>query len=131
MKKLSLFLCTTILVFSSIGCKKDFLEKFPPDQLSDGSFYKTQSDAESAINASYNPLQWANIYNLRMWATDIIAANAIVGAGGGSDGIETVQQSEFNTLPNNAGVLDIWNGPGVGIARCNSVLENVPAMSIS
>lgn len=130
MKNLILCLTAVALLAGASGCKKDFLEKNPPDQINDANFYQTAQDAISAINASYAPLQWPKLYNIRMWATDIIAGNSVVGAGGGNDGIETVQLSNFTIQSDNAGVLDAWKGPGVGVLRANAVLENIPGMSI-
>lgn len=39
------------------GCKKDFLESLPKNNLSEGSYYKTEADFTSAVNAVYDALQ--------------------------------------------------------------------------
>lgn len=130
MKTYLIYTAIIVLLVSSFSCKKDFLEKFPPDKISDANFWKTKNDAITGINAAYAPMQWPKLYNIRMWATDIIASNSVVGAGGGDDGIETVQLSNFSVQSDNGGVLDAWKGPGVGVLRCNAVLENVPDMDI-
>jgi hypothetical protein len=65
-----------------------------------------------------------------MWTLDIIAGNSEVGAGGGTDGIETVTLANFVATADNAAALDIWRGPNPGILYCNTVLENVPEMDI-
>ena len=46
--------------------------------------------------------------------------------GGGTDGIETIEEANFTTDPTNAGVLDLWRGPWPGILYCNLVIQNVP-----
>lgn len=112
------------------GCKK-FLDKTPLDSVNTANFWVTETDAISAINGAYQPLQWPKLYNLRMWTTDIWAGNSIVGAGGGTDGIETQDIANFVTATDNAAALDIWRGPAPGILRCNLVLQNVPGMSIN
>jgi tetratricopeptide (TPR) repeat protein len=117
-----------LLVFS--GCKK-YLEKAPLDSVNSENFWKTEEDAVAAINGAYQPLQWPKLYNLRIWSSDIWAGNSIVGAGGGTDGIETQDISNFVTATDNAAALDIWRGPAPGILRCNLVLEHVPSMNIS
>jgi hypothetical protein len=116
-----------LVVFS--GCKK-YLEKVPLDSVNSENFWKTEEDAISAINGAYQPLQWPKLYNLRIWTSDIWAGNSVVGAGGGTDGIETQDISNFVTSTDNAAALDIWRGPAPGILRCNLVLENVPGMNI-
>lgn len=128
MKKIH-YILLVCLLSAAPACKK-YLVKAPLDSVNTANFFKTQADAVSAINSAYQPLQWPKLYNLRMWATDIMAGNSVVGAGGGNDGIETVQEANFVTDPSNAGVLDLYRGPWPGILRCNLVLANVPAMQI-
>lgn len=111
------------------GCK-DILETQPPDSINSANFFTTEDDAIAAINGAYQPLQWPKLYNMRMWTTDIIAGNSVVGAGGGTDGIETKNLADFVALSSNPGVLDLWRGPWPGILRANLVLANVPGMNI-
>ena len=118
----------TALLFSA--CDFGVLDKVPPDTINTENFFRTESDAIAAINGAYQPLQWPKLYNMRMWTTDIVAGNSEVGAGGGSDGIETKNMADFVTLSDNPGVLDLWRGPWPGILRANTVLARVPAMSI-
>jgi hypothetical protein len=121
------FLVVAIIVG---GCSKSFLEKAPLDSVNTANFYKTADDAVAAINAAYQPLQRPKLYNLRMWATDIMAGNSEVGAGGGTDGIETKDEANFVTTTDNAGVLDLYRGPAPGILACNIVLDKVPAIEM-
>jgi hypothetical protein len=67
---------------------------------------------------------------MRIWTLDIIAGNSEVGAGGGTDGIETITLANFVATADNASALDIWRGPNPGILYCNTVLESVPEMDI-
>ena len=108
----------------------DFLVKMPEDSINSSNFFKTEEDAINAINGAYQPLQWPKLYNMRMWTTDIMAGNSEVGAGGGTDGIETQDEANFVTSTDNQGVLDMWRGPWPGILRCNIILQKVPDMTI-
>ena len=111
------------------GCSK-FLDKEPYQDPST----QILSDEESAValvNSAYKPLSRPNLYNLRMWALDIVAGNSEVGAGGGTDGIETIQLANFVSTADNAGVLDIWRGPNPGILYCNTAIEQLPKMKIN
>jgi hypothetical protein len=128
LNKLIITFFTAAIVVS--GCSKSFLEKAPLDSVNTSNFYKTADDATAAINAAYQPLQRPKLYNLRMWTTDIMAGNSEVGAGGGTDGIETKDQANFVTTTDNAGVLDLYRGPAPGILACNIVLEKVPAIKM-
>ena len=112
------------------ACSKDFLDKSPEYSVNTENFFQTEADAVAAVNGAYQPLQWPKLYNLRLWTPDIMAGNSIVGAGGGSDGVETQDQANFVTASDNQGALDLWRGPWPGILRCNIILEKVPGMAI-
>ncbi|NTW23796.1 MAG: RagB/SusD family nutrient uptake outer membrane protein [Lentimicrobium sp.] len=129
--KFKIYLSAILLITLVSGCSKDFLDKSPEDSVNTDNFYITESDAIAAINGAYQPLQWPKLYNMRMWTSDIMAANSIVGAGGGSDGQETQDMANFVTSTDNQGVLDLWRGPWPGILRCNIIFEKVPGMEIS
>lgn len=124
-------LYTSIIFLSYLFCScTNFLDK---ESFIDPSA-EALSDAESAValvNGAYQPLQRPKLYNFRMWTLDIVAGNSQVGAGGGTDGIETIDLANFVTTTDNAAALDIWRGPNPGILYCNTVLENVPSMNIS
>lgn len=106
-----------------------FLDKAPLDKVStDGEL--SANDAIAMTNAAYQPLQWPKLYNMRMWTTDIVGSNSIVGAGGGTDGIETTDLANFTAASANAAAIDLWRGPNPGILRCNLVLREVPALDI-
>lgn len=121
---------TVLFLLLITGCQDQFLNKAPMDTINTSNFYETKDDAIAAINGAYQPLQWPKLYNMRMWTTDIIAGNSIVGAGGGTDGIETKNLADFIAVSSNPGVLDLWRGPWPGILRANVVLQKVPGMDI-
>jgi tetratricopeptide (TPR) repeat protein len=123
-------LTLSIFALLAVSCSKEFLEKAPLDSINTENFYLTEADAIAAINGAYQPLQWPKLYNMRMWTSDIMAGNSIVGAGGGDDGRETQDMANFVTTTDNPGVLDLFRGPPPGILRCNVVLQEVPGMDI-
>jgi starch-binding outer membrane protein, SusD/RagB family len=127
MKKLIIMIIMAGVV---MACSEDFLEKAPLDSINTANYWQTEDDAINAINGAYQPLQWPKLYNMRMWTSDIMAGNSIVGAGGGDDGRETQDMANFVTDANNPGVLDLYRGPAPGILRANMVLQNVPGMDI-
>lgn len=129
MMKYSLYFRLFLAVAVMSGCSK-YLDKTPPDKINSENYWQTANDAVAGINGAYQPLQWPKLYNLRMWTTDIWAGNSITGAGGGTDGIETQDISNFVTATDNAAALDIWRGPAPGILRCNMVLQKVPAIQM-
>lgn len=129
--KILKYISILFLVLIGTGCQKSFLEKSPLDSINSSNFFQTESDAISAINGAYQPLQWPKLYNMRMWTSDIMAGNSNVGAAGGDDGRETQDEANFVTSTDNPGVLDLWRGPAPGILRCNLILQKVPDMTIN
>ncbi|TSA32002.1 MAG: RagB/SusD family nutrient uptake outer membrane protein [Porphyromonadaceae bacterium] len=129
--KFKTYLAIILMTAIVLSCGKDFLEKSPEYSVNTANFFQTEEDAIAAINGAYQPLQWPKLFNMRMWTTDIMAGNSLVGAGGGSDGQETQDEANFVTATDNQGVLDLWRGPWPGILRCNIILEKVPGMAIS
>lgn len=131
MKSLKHIFLLASIVVAGFSCSDDFLEKAPLDTINTDNFYQTEADAVAAINGAYQPLQWPKLYNMRMWTSDIMAGNSIVGAGGGDDGRETQDMMNFVTTTDNPGVLDLFRGPYPGILRCNVVLQKVTDMEIN
>lgn len=128
MKKLT-HICALTLALLVTSCD-GFLDKAPLSEIStDGEM--NAKDAIAMTNAAYQPLQWPKLYNMRIWTTDVIAGNSLVGAGGGTDGVETIDLSNFTASSANPAALDVWRGPNPGILRCNLVLQQVPSMNIS
>ncbi|MDX1760944.1 MAG: RagB/SusD family nutrient uptake outer membrane protein [Christiangramia sp.] len=114
----------------SISCTKDYLDKQPLDTINTENYPANEEELITVVNGAYQPLQWPKLYNLRMWTSDIMAGNSIVGAGGGTDGIETQDMANFVTSSDNAGVLDLWRGPWPGILMANIVLNTAPQLDI-
>lgn len=130
MKIQNLYLLLIVAVIGT-SCTKDFLDRQPLDSINTENYPTTGEELVTIVNGAYQPLQRPKLYNMRMWTTDIIAGNSIVGAGGGTDGIETTNMANFVTSTDNAGALDLWRGPWPGILMSNIVLDAAPNLDIS
>ncbi len=128
MKKI-ITLIYTAIALSAVSCS-DFLDSHPSYAV-DTDVAVNDEVAEALTNACYTPLQSSNLYNMRIWSLDIIAGNSEVGAGGGEDGIETVQCANFAAASDNAFALYIWRSPWVGIGQCNIVINSLSADGMS
>ncbi|MDY3979187.1 MAG: RagB/SusD family nutrient uptake outer membrane protein [Tidjanibacter sp.] len=115
-------------VVVALGSCDDFLNKLPADAIGTGSELSA-SDAQALVNSAYQPLQWPKFYNMRIWSTDIVAGNSEVGAGGGNDGIETVQLAAFTTDASNGAATDLWRGTP-GILRANLALQELQKVEV-
>ena len=128
MNKITCIFTVSFIVLMTTSCE-DFLDKKPLDMIgSDTELNET--DVVALINSAYQPLQWAKLYNMRMWTTDIIANDSEVGGdmSSATDGIETKDLASFIATSTNEGSLDLWRGPNPGILRCNVILERVSEM---
>lgn len=123
MKKISTIIAGIALALGTSSCE-DFLEKTPYDTV-DPEVGVTDDVAVALTNGCYEPLQSSNLYNQRIWTLDIVAGNSLVGAGGGTDGIETTQAANFTTLSDNAMALYMWRSPWVGIGLCNEAIQSI------
>lgn len=121
MKKIFLAAVSIIMAGALCSCS-DFLDKSPKNTV-DPSATVDDDVAVSMANACYRTLQSSNMYNQRLWTLDIVAGNSIVGAGGGDDGLETVQASNFTTQSDNGMALYMWRSPWVGIGQCNILIQ--------
>lgn len=110
-----------LLAFTSCN---DFLDRNPYDKV-DPQETVTDEVAVAMTNACYLTLQSSNMYNQRIWTLDIVAGNSVVGAGGGDDGLETVQASNFTTMSDNGMALYMWRSPWVGIGHCNDAIKAI------
>ena len=129
MKKIKIALYA-LLTLTMVNCSDDFLDKTQPDTINTGNYPKTGEELITLVNGAYQPLQRPKLYNMRMWTSDIFAGNSIVGAGGGDDGLETRQLSNFVTCTDNPGVLDLWRGPWPGILSSNIIIKTAPELNI-
>ena len=123
-KALYIFLAAVI----SASCS-DFLTKAPKSQV-DPNTNVTEDVAIALTNACYRTLQSSNMYNQRIWTLDIVAGNSNVGAGGGTDGLETIQAADFVTQSDNGMALYMWRSPWVGIGQCNILLNSLESADI-
>ena len=106
MKKIFILALNIALAGSMCSCS-DFLDREPKNTV-DPETTVDEDVAVSMANACYRTLQSSNMYNQRLWTLDIVAGNSVVGAGGGTDGIETVQASNFTTQSDNGMALYLW-----------------------
>ncbi|MCL3782552.1 RagB/SusD family nutrient uptake outer membrane protein [Prolixibacteraceae bacterium JC049] len=83
MKKI---LAILILAVAIVGCD-DFLEKEPLHTPDETTFWKTEADAEMAVNSLYNYLP-----NARRWWTECYSDNAIMTNAWGEGGLGEIKQ---------------------------------------
>ncbi|WP_199138596.1 RagB/SusD family nutrient uptake outer membrane protein [Pedobacter sp. ASV12] len=115
MKKIFYISMITLATYSLSGCKKSAIDFVPQDQLSSSSFWKSQKDAQLALNGCYGYL--SNAYN---YAYD----------DGASDNAYAQYPWESNATPIAAGNIDAtldqgYNSRYTYIRRYNYFLDNI------
>jgi starch-binding outer membrane protein, SusD/RagB family len=114
------------LALATVACS-DFLDPDPKDVLAPENFYRTSSDALSAVNAVYEANR--GIYFLSFWYLADIASDDIVpGPRFGSDG-QRMSAYTFDAS-DDFPIGDQWRGNYRAINRANAVIERVPGITM-
>ena len=133
MKNISIYLKAVLLLAFVGGCSDDFLDKQPLDQIVSSNFYKTEKDAQQALVAVYDVLQYQSV---DAWAppgttSDMLSDDSFAGGGDANDGFEEDQFNNFNIAPTNPMAHSIWLKNYIGIFRANLLLEQLPDIDAS
>ena len=95
------------------------LDRYPDNQLSAGTFFKTEEHAKMAMMGVYSQMQNDNVYGIAFgW-------DALGGISFGYDNpsFQTIQRGTVAT--NNSYSSNKWSALYEGIARANNVIQNV------
>lgn len=116
MKKQHILICGAALLLGFTSCSD--LDRSPLEQLSDGSYWKSNSDATNAVNELYNCIpEWNGDYIIGLTDEAINSDDAVHG----------IKWSEGNL---SKGIYDpqdfSWSGYYNYIRKCNVILTHVP-----
>jgi hypothetical protein len=124
MRKLKVVITTFIVLLLASGCDKDFLEKSPPDSLTEDGFYNSAERAELGVNAIYVALQTA-------WSENLMRIHEIPGGDVLLSNTLPLEYNNFTYQPALTKIHDTWSGVYQGIIRSNSVIKNVPGITMT
>lgn len=120
-----------LLLLNSQGCK-NFLDEQPLDTRVEQNFYKTQKDAEEALTAVYDALQWQGAtYSSPPMVTDIASDDAFSGGESRSDSPNMISVDQQRILPTNSDLEKLWNVEFSGIYKANLLLQKLPQITAS
>jgi hypothetical protein len=128
MKNTIALLCMFLLVCTS--CQKDFLELTPKSTIAPETFFKTSSDAITAVNGCYKALalggQYGGTFQILMEqrADNFSDQDPSSGAG------QNYQINRFSDNPGNTNLYTAWTSIYNGIYRCNTVLESIDPINM-
>lgn len=104
-----------------------FLEENPVDRYVVGNFYSSQSDAEAAVNATYQQLY--SIYDRWIYLlTELPADNEKNGLGMPNQYLQNLEYLRHTS--ENQFVRQIWQRNYSAIARANTAIENIPQITM-
>lgn len=120
-------LVTALVIIMSTSCGDDFLDRQPLDRIVSSNFYKTEADAQQALVAIYDALQYQSSPGVS-WAPmctvlDILSDDSLAGGADANDGLEQQQLNTYNSPTTNNIVHSIWLKNYTGIYRANLYLE--------
>ncbi|GLR18198.1 RagB/SusD family nutrient uptake outer membrane protein [Portibacter lacus] len=113
------------LVFLSVSCS-DFLDKEPLDQITQGNFYKTASDANLATISMYSVTGSINWFGLSWMITEIPTDNTTVG--GNDPDFSPIDN--FTISADNSPNTQYWQQHYKLITLANQVLTYVPGIEM-
>ena len=127
MKKIITSLVVVTLIILSTACRKDFLQVDPIGKMSVEKFYKTDEDANRAVIAAYDILQWMNArdWNSSYLVKTFPSDESNVGGGDAGDQPPYQELGKFTYGPSNATITAVWQSNYFGIYRANLVINNV------
>jgi len=109
---------------SSVSCNK-FLDTELVGVFTSATFYKTEDQAISAINATYQIAAF-NSTNNNLWVFGDVASDDTVKGGNDGDQSDISFVNNFNVTNDNGAIGLIWKHYYEGISRANNVIYYVP-----
>jgi len=128
-RTINIILSVTLVAFLllPVSCTEDFLQTDPIGKATVDNFYETDQDAEMALMAAYDILQWKHAsgswnstYLVRILPTDDVNA----GGGGAGDQPRLQRLDNFNYAPENDAIAAVYQTDYFGIYRANKVINN-------
>lgn len=122
MRKIKYILIVLSGVLTITSCDSSELELTNPNTLSPETFFKTEAQVQSSVNASYAGLQTRGLYGRNFsFAMDLMGHDAL-----GNPQLEG-NKKPFQDFSFNAGndiIQYYWEACYIGISRANFVLDN-------
>jgi hypothetical protein len=112
-----------IIAVLTLGCS-DFLEENLQGTYSNSTFYQTESHAELALTAVYNIASFSNPAN-NIWVFGDVSSDDATKGGNPGDQTSIQFIEDFDYLPSNGYLKDLWTQYYEGITRANYLLYHI------
>ena len=124
MEKLKFAITTFIILLLFSGCDKEFLEKSPPDALTEDGFYNSAERAQLGVNAIYVALQGS-------WSENLMRINDVPSGDLVLSNTTPLEYNNYTYYPALTQIHSTYSGLYQGIIRSNAVIKNVPAINMT
>ena len=112
----------------TISCS-DLLDQDPEDRLVVGNFYKTEAEAQAAVNGVYDRLQNGMYERTLSMLTDLVTDDMKNGLGMSNADLQDLEFLRHSS--ENSFVRAIWQQCYDGIARANTAIQALPGVSMN
>lgn len=122
MKKIKYTIVVLALIITSNSCNTNDLELTNPNELLPETFFKTEAQVQSSVNAAYANLQTFSLYGrLLFYMMDNMSQEA---AGNPQEELEKKTYRDFSFDSSNVQILDFYTSCFLGITKANFVIAN-------
>ncbi len=128
MRSTKAFFPVLLLSLLALGCE-DFLQEDLQGTYSNSTFYQTGDHAELALTGVYNVTSFASTNN-NLWVFGDVASDDAVKGGNPGDQLSIQFIDNFDYLPSNPYLENIWVHYYEGITRANYLLYNLPEIDM-
>ena len=122
-KNISIYLLVALFI-TATGCKK-VLNEPVLGSYTPGNFFTNDANAKLAVNAAYVPLTFTNPSNNAIWVLGDVASDDAIKGGNAGDQSDFTLINQFNILPTNSAVQNVWAQYYNGIFACNVVADGL------
>ncbi|REE07980.1 putative outer membrane starch-binding protein [Winogradskyella pacifica] len=121
MKNIKNSIGLVIILSIFMGCS-DVVDFDPHDEfeVTEVDYLQTESDYQTMAVSCYTPTQWLNQVIV---LGDVASDNAVAGGENASDVISLQQVDDYNILPNNSTLQDLWLSAYEGVNRTNYLID--------
>lgn len=127
MKKFNLIITTIFALGCTVSCSEDQLELTNPNELSPETFFKNESQVQSAVNAVYANLQTRGLYSRHMF----FMMDNMAHENGGNNQLEADKRQylDFSFDASHGAIKAYWDSCYRGINKANFVIGNTEAIN--
>jgi starch-binding outer membrane protein, SusD/RagB family len=121
------YILISLVIITTLSSCKKFLEEKPFDFITAENFFKTEGDANAALNGVYSVFQLQGYYGRTQWLITDVSGEAM--RAGGTTGVRP-ELDRYTYAATNDEIANWWNNSYRMINRANDVIEKVPAIDM-